>query len=82
LKRLEEERNGVQEPSKTAQYTLENLEQGWLKGDLQYRVDLQFALAPDGLRWSTDNGFLNKTNPQLFQAYKELLGDLKVNGGR
>jgi site-specific DNA recombinase len=82
LKRLEEERNGAQELAKTAQYTLENLEQAWLKGDLQYRVDLQFALAPDGLRWSTDNGFLNKTNPQLFQAYKELLGDLELGGGR
>ena len=67
----------MQELAKTLQFTLENLADAWKNGDLQYRVDLQFALAPDGLRWSTDNGFLNKANPQLFQAYKELLGDLK-----
>jgi hypothetical protein len=53
-----------------------------MKGALQYRMDRQFALAPGGLRWSSANGFLNKTNPELFQAYNELLRDLAKSGGR
>ena len=82
LRRLEEERNSVQEIAKIKEYELRNLVESWQKGDLQYRVELQFALAPEGLRWSSDNGFLNKDNPQLFQAYKEMLADLVGNGGR
>ena len=82
LKRLNEERDGAQELAKIKEYQLKNLWETWKNGDLNYRVELQFALAPEGLRWSSDNGFLNKANPQLFQAYKELLGDLELNGGR
>jgi site-specific DNA recombinase len=82
LRRLEEERSGVQELTKTLQFKLENLADSWMNGDLSTRVDIQFALAPEGLRWSSDNGFLNKGNPQLFQAYKELVGDWEMSGGR
>src|SRR5882724_9537747 len=79
LKRLQEERSGVQELAKIKEYELKNLWETWKNGDLNYRVELQFALAPEGLRWSSNNGFLNKGNPQLFQAYKELLADLELS---
>lgn len=82
LRRLEQERNDVQELAKIKEYELKNLAESWQQGDLKYRVELQFALAPDGLRWDSDNGFLNKANPQLFQAYKEMLADLVGDGGR
>jgi site-specific DNA recombinase len=82
LKRLNEERDGVQEIAKIKEYELRNLAESWKNGDLNYRVELQFALAPDGLRWLPDNGFLNKGNQQLFQAFQELLADLVGDGGR
>jgi hypothetical protein len=53
----------------------------WRNGDLNYRIKLRFALAPDGLRWNSDKVFLNTAKPQLFQAYKELLRDLVCSGG-
>ena len=49
VKRLDEERSGVQELAKIKEYELKNLAESWKKGDLNYRVDLQFALAPEGL---------------------------------
>jgi hypothetical protein len=52
LKRLEEERNSVRELAKIKEFELKDLAESWQKGDLQYRVDLQFALAPEGLRRS------------------------------
>ena len=76
LRRLEDERTSVQEAPKIKEFELKNLAEFWQKGDLQYRVDLQFSLAPDGLRRNGDNGFLNKDNPQLFQAFKQMLADL------
>ena len=82
VKRLDEERTGVQELAKIKEYQLKNLWETWKNGDLNYRVELQFALAPEGLHWSDENGFLNTANPQLFQAYKELLADLVGDGGR
>jgi hypothetical protein len=82
VKRLDDERAGVRELAKIKEYQLKNLWEAWKNGDLNYRIELQFALAPEGLHWSTDNGFLNKANPQLFQAYRELLGDLVGDGGR
>jgi hypothetical protein len=44
--------------------------------DLNYRVELQFALGPEGLHWSDEKGFLNTANPHFFQAYTELMRDL------
>lgn len=80
LKRLDDERSGVQEIAKIKEYELKNLAESWLKGDLQYRINLQFALAPDGLRWVNNNGFLNRGNPQLFEAYTQLLKELVGDG--
>jgi len=57
LKRLDEERSGVQELAKTKEYELKNLAESWKNGDLNYRVELQFALAPEGLHWSVKKGF-------------------------
>ena len=82
LKRLEEERSGVQELAKIKKYQLKNLWETWKNGDLNYRVELQFALAPEGLHWSDTKGFLNTSNPSLFQAYTELMRDLVGDGGR
>ena len=82
LKRLEDARSGVQELAKIKEYELKDLAESWKNGDLNYRVELQFALAPQGLHWSVTNGFLNTSNPSLFQAYKELLSDLVGSGGR
>ena len=76
LKRLDEERDGVRELAQIKEFQLKNLWETWKNGDLNYRVNLQFALAPEGLHWDSNNGFLNKDNPQLFQAHKELLRDL------
>jgi hypothetical protein len=72
----------VQELAKIKEYQLKNLWETWKNGDLNYRVELQFALAPEGLHWSDTKGFLNTSNPQLFQAYTELMRDLVGNGGR
>jgi site-specific DNA recombinase len=82
LKRLNEERDGVQELARIKEYELKNLWETWKNGDLNYRVELQFALAPEGLHWSDTKGFLNTANPHLFQAYTELMRDLVGNGGR
>jgi hypothetical protein len=82
LKRLEEERSGVQELAKIKEYELKNLWETWKNGDLNYRVELQFALAPEGLHWSDTKGFLNTSNPLLFQSYTELMRDLVGDGGR
>ncbi|MGC1903523.1 MAG: hypothetical protein WA715_06870, partial [Candidatus Acidiferrum sp.] len=82
VKRLDDERAGVRELAKVKEYQLKNLCETWKKSDLNGRVELQFALFPNGLHWEKNNGFLNKANPQLFQSYKELLGDLVGDGGR
>jgi hypothetical protein len=82
IKRLDDERAGVRELAKIKEYQLKNLCETWQKADLNERVELQFALAPNGLHWEKNNGFLNKANPQLFQAYRELLTDLVGDGGR
>ncbi|MBV9885364.1 MAG: recombinase family protein [Acidobacteria bacterium] len=82
IKRLDDERAGVRELAKIKEYQLKNLCETWQKSDLNQRVELQFALFPNGLHWEKNNGFLNKANPQLFQAYSELLGDLVGDGGR
>jgi site-specific DNA recombinase len=82
VKRLDDERAGVQELAKIKEFELRNLWETWKNGDLNYRVELQFALAPEGLHWSDEKGFLNTANPHLFQAYTELMRDLVGNGGR
>jgi hypothetical protein len=82
VKRLDDERAGVQELAKIKEYQLKNLWEMWKNGDLNYRVELQFAFAPEGLHWSDEKGFLNTTNPHLFQAYRELMRDLVGDGGR
>jgi hypothetical protein len=82
VKRLDDERAGVQELAKIKEYQLKNLWEMWKNGDLNYRVELQFAFAPEGLHWSDEKGFLNTANPHLFQAYTELMRDLVGDGGR
>jgi hypothetical protein len=72
----------MQELTKSLHFKLENLADLWMNGDLSTRVDIQFALTPEGFRWSSDNGFLNKGNPQLFQAHKGVVGDWGISGGR
>ena len=64
------------------EFELKNLAESWTKGDLKYRVDLQFSMSPEGLRWTNDNGFLNKGNPFLYQLHQEFLRDLRLGGGR
>ena len=82
IQRLDDERAGVRELAKLKEYQLKNLCETWRKSDLNQRVELQFALFPNDLHWEKNNGFLNKTNPQLFQSYKELLGQSVGDGGR
>ena len=71
----------MRELAKIREYQLKNLRETWKTGDLNQRVELQFAVAPDGPFWEKNNGFLNKAKPQLFQAYRELLTDLVGDGG-
>ena len=82
LAALDEEKNGMQELTKTTEYRLKNLALCWQNSNLKDRVELQFSLWPDGLRWTKKDAFLNKGNSSLFQQVEEMMRDLKVNGGR
>jgi hypothetical protein len=50
LAALDEEKNGMQELTKTTEYRLKNLALCWQNGTLKDRVELQFSLWSDGLR--------------------------------
>ena len=82
LAALDEEKNGMQELTKTTEYRLKNLALCWQNGTLKDRVELQFSLWSDGLRWTKKDAFLNKANSSLFQQVEEMVRDLKVDGGR
>jgi site-specific DNA recombinase len=82
LKRLEDERMGMQELIKNTELRLENLAMWWQKASLEDRVELQFSLWPDGLHWSDENSFLNTRNRSLFQMVREMVRDLSMSGGR
>ena len=52
LKRLEDERTGMQELIKNTEVRLQNLAMWWQNANLEDRIELQFSLWPDGLHWS------------------------------
>ncbi len=82
LKRLEDERTGMQELIKNTEVRLSNLARWWQDANLQDRVELQFSLWPDGLSWSHERMFLNTANRSLFQQVKEMIDGLVLDGGR
>ena len=82
LKKLEDERTGMQELIKNTEVRLSNLATWWQKANLQDRVELQFSLWPDGLSWSHERMFLNTANRSLFQQVKEMIDGLGLDGGR
>jgi site-specific DNA recombinase len=82
LKRLEDERTGMQELIKNTEVRLSNLAKWWQEANLQDRVELQFSLWPDGLSWSHERMFLNTANRSLFQQVKEMIDGLVLDGGR
>jgi hypothetical protein len=57
----------MQELTKTTEYRLKNLALCWQNGSLKARVELQFSLWFDGLRWTKKDAFLNMGNSSLFQ---------------
>ena len=82
LRELEEERSTMQDLMKTAEIRIQNLAGWWEGADLKGRMELQFSLWPDGLRWSEKNHFLNTGNTSLLQSVDELVGELVGSGGR
>ena len=82
LKKLEDERTGMQELIKNTEVRLSNLATWWQKANLQDRIELQFSLWPDGLHWSHERMFLNTANRSLFQQVREMLDDMVKSGGR
>ena len=82
LKRLEDERIGMQELTKNTEVRLQNLASWWQNANLQDRVELQFSLWPDGLHWSHEDFFLNTLNRSLFQMVRETIDSFGISGGR
>jgi site-specific DNA recombinase len=82
LQELAQERSTMQDLMKTAEIRVQNLAKHWEGADLKERMELQFSLWPEGLRWSEENHFLNTGNASLLQAVDELMGELVGGGGR
>ena len=82
LRALDEEKNGMQELTQAYEYKVQNLAMFWQNANLKDRVELQFSLWSDGLRWTPKLAFLNTLNKSLFQQVEEMMRDLKVDGGR
>jgi site-specific DNA recombinase len=82
LKRLEDERTGMQELIKNTEVRLSNLAKWWQEANLQDRVELQFSLWPDGLSWSHESMFLNTSNRSLYQQVRVMLDEIVKSGGR
>jgi hypothetical protein len=82
LQELERERDTMGNFIKTAEIRVQNLAKCWENGDLKERKELQFSLWPEGLRWSSENHFLNTLNTSLFQVVEEMVGELEGVGGR
>lgn len=82
LLELEQERSTMQDLMKTAEIRIQNLAGWWEGADLKGRMELQFSLWPEGLRWSEKNHFLNTGNTSLLQSVDELVGELVGSGGR
>lgn len=81
LKRLEDERTGMQELTKNTELRLQNLASWWQNANLQDRIELQFSLWPDGLHWSHEDYFLNTLNRSLFQMVREMFQSFDLDGG-
>jgi site-specific DNA recombinase len=82
LKALDDEKSGMQELTQVYEYKVKNLALFWQNASLSDRVELQFSLWPEGLRWTPRNAFLNTLNESLFQQVEEMMRDLKLDGGR
>lgn len=82
LKGLDEEKNGMQELTQTYEYKVRNLALFWQNANLKDRVELQFSLWSEGLRWTPQSAFLNTLNRSLFQQVEEMVRELRVDGGR
>jgi site-specific DNA recombinase len=82
LKALDEEEIGMQELTQAYEYKVKNLAMFWQNANLTDRVELQFSLWSEGLRWTPKSAFLNTLNHSLFQQVEEMMRDLRVDGGR
>ena len=82
LKTLDEEKNGMQELTQAYEYKVKNLALFWQNANLNDRVELQFSLWSEGLRWTPQSAFLNTLNRSLFQQVEEMVRELRVDGGR
>ncbi|HWF37331.1 MAG TPA: hypothetical protein VG322_02355, partial [Candidatus Acidoferrales bacterium] len=76
------ERSTMEDLMKTAELRVQNLAHWWKNAELKDRMELQFSLWPEGIRWSEKNHFLNTANTSLFQAVDEMMGELELVGGR
>jgi site-specific DNA recombinase len=82
LKALDEEKHGMQELTQAYEYKVKNLAMFWQNANLKDRVELQFSLWSEGLRWTPKSAFLNTLNRSLFQQVEEMVRDLELGGGR
>ena len=57
-------------------FKLENLVETWKNGGMSDRCELQNALFPDGLPYSSKNGFLEPSKPWLINEMVGMLTDL------
>ena len=82
LRALDKEHATMKELIENTNYKLQNLSFWWQAAGLQDRIELQFSLWPEGLRWTPSNFFLNTSNHSLYQQVEEMMRDLVVHGGR
>jgi hypothetical protein len=82
LRALDKEHATMKELIENTNYKLQNLSLSWQAAGLQDRMELQFSLWPEGLRWTPDSHFLNTSNHSLYQQVEEMMRDLVGHGGR
>jgi hypothetical protein len=82
MRALDKEQATIKELIDSTNFRLQNLAHYWKATGVQDRMELQFSLWPEGLRWTADSHFLNTSNHSLYQQVDDMMRDLVGHGGR
>jgi site-specific DNA recombinase len=81
LRELELEKATMHELMQQAELRVLNLAQAWIAAGISERQEIQSAIFPDGLQFSSEKLFFEPSNKSLFSSLQELTQEL-VSSGR